>query len=72
MVSEADRIKAVKMVRSAMASNRGDSPTYKRKRSIYRALRRQDPEVIDRFNHTLAVLEITNDLEKDLYSSFSS
>lgn len=50
MVSEADRIKAVERVKVAIAPNLGDSPSFPRKRSIYRALKRGDPLITVKYN----------------------
>lgn len=69
MVSEADRIKAVERVGRAMASPSGGSPTYKRKRAVYRALDRKDPEVCSRLDHELAVMYLLNGLVEDMFNA---
>ena len=68
MVSEADRIKAVERVRRSMGPNLGDSPsTFKRKRGIYRALKRKDPNIAELYNHELVISFLLSSLEMDMY-----
>lgn len=66
-VSEADRIKAVERARVAIAPIFGGTPSYKRKRGIYRALRRQDPKVVTVYNFELMMLHQMNTLARMLY-----
>jgi hypothetical protein len=67
MVSEADRIKAIERVRRSMALSSGGSPSFKRKRAVYRALKRNDLEVMSNFQYELALMKLTGDLVRDLY-----
>lgn len=66
-VSEADRLKAVERVRNAMAPIFGGTPGFKRRRGIYRALRRQDPEVLARYQYELNMLWMMGRMEMALY-----
>lgn len=67
MVSEADRIKAVERVRSDLSPIFGGTPSYKRKRGIYRALKRRDPIVLSRYEFELMLIRNINTLQAMLY-----
>ena len=72
MVSEADRINAVERVRRSMESSSGNSPyKFKRKRGIYRALDRKDPDVVGRLNHELALFHLLNTLSVDMFTAYA-
>lgn len=65
MVSKADRIKAIERVRRTMASISGGSPSYKRRRAVYRALKRGDPDMEYAMNKELTFHFFTSSLEKE-------
>jgi hypothetical protein len=67
MVSEADRIKAVEKVRAAMAPIFGGTPSYKRKRSIYRALKRGQMDVVLQYECELALSSMLRNMVKLFY-----
>ena len=72
MVSEADRIQAVERVRRSMEPISGDSPyTFKRKRAIYRALDRKDPEIVQMLDHELALLYLLYRLNVDMFTAYA-
>ena len=69
MVSEADRIKAVERVRVAIAPIFGGTPSYKRKRGVYRALKRKDPNVTVHYEMELARMSMLNDMARYFYGA---
>lgn len=68
-VSEADRLNAVERVRIALAPTFGGSPSYKRKRGIYRALKRGDVEVMMRYEYELGMIRLMNDMVRSFYGA---
>lgn len=66
-VSEADRIKAVERVRAARAPIFGGTPSFKRKRGIWRALKRGDFDITTRFNHELGMLRMMRSMVDMFY-----
>ena len=66
-VSEADRLKAVERVRHAIAPIFGGSPSYKRKRGIYRALDRKDLVVTMRYESELGMIRMMDSLCRAFY-----
>lgn len=70
MVSEADRIKAVERVGRSMESCSGNSPyTFKRKKAVWRALKRKDPDVTAKFNHELTLMSLLNGIVLDMFTA---
>lgn len=66
-VSEVDRLKVAERVRRSIAPIFGGTPGYKRRRGIYRALKRGDLKVLHSFTFELLMLNTANVLAKDLY-----
>lgn len=60
VVSEADRIKAVERVRVAIAPIFGGTPSFKRKRGIYRALKRGDANIEDHYKYEIRQIEMVD------------
>lgn len=68
MVCEADIIKVVERMRHALASRSGDSPSsFKRKRAVYRALDRKEPNICDLFNHEMVMTGLCNSIVQDMF-----
>lgn len=70
-VSEAERIKAVERVRVARAPIFGGTPSYKRKRGIYRALARGDFETTAHYQLELGQIQMMRQMWQDAYDIYT-
>lgn len=67
-VFEADEIKAVERLVGSRNPTPGDTPaSFKRKRGVYRALKRGCPHTTFRFTYELALERVLRALVLDLY-----